>query len=597
MPTLDTLVARMHMEETNLKLCSGNTTEEALVMRFRNIIRGSHGRGRTWTDRNQVQPGRGDHSRGNFVNTSRSEIFYFRCNKPGHIARYCLAPASEVQQPFRPTLGAHLEEIVLDTFDESFQLALEALSLEDDAEWVIDSGASRHLSGNTQAFHSIDSSALAGSAVSAGGQNHPIQGQGTVNLPSPLGGIKQISSVYFVLGLNRNLLFVGQITELGCFVIFDEARCIALTKQKPCRIVARGKRDPKNGLYVLSLVSENLHMNLVVLQPSSFSLEANSCHQSLPIPSLATVKELPGRVDLELNSVSKISREASLWHCRMGHLSFPYLAQLNGRDVGLPLIPTPSNQKHCSSCQQGKNARMKFPKIATARAAGILDLIHLDLCGPLLVHSLGGSKYFVTSTDDFSRKIWIYFMVSKDQTFAKFRIFKSMIENLTGVKIKSIRTNGGREYTYGEFVAFCEQHGIRKEKTAAYSPHQNGLAERRNHSILEKTRSILLGAGAPAFLWAEVAKTDVYLLNHSSTKANVGGRPEEKFTGRTPSLRHLRVFGCMVFVHIPERYRNKLESRSECGVFVGYDDSTKGYRVYLPHKRTITVNRDERGFY
>jgi transposase InsO family protein len=351
---------------------------------------------------------------------------------------------------------------------------------------------------------------------------------------------------------------------------------------------------------VLNSVSENLHMNLVVLQPSSFSplsnnnlsLEANSCHQSLPIPSLATVKELPGRVDLELNnnSVSKISGEASLWHRRMGHLSFPYLAQLSRRDVGLPLIPAPSNQKHCSSCQQGKNARTKFPKTATARAAGILDLVHSDLCGLLPVHSLGGSKYFVTFTDDFSRKTWIYFMASKDQTFAKFRTFKSMIENLTGVKIKSIRTDGGGEYTSGEFVAFYKQHGIRKEKTAAYSPHQNGLAERRNRSILEKTRSMLLGVGAPAFLWVEAAKTAIYLLNRSPTKANTGRLPEEKFMGGTLSLRHLRIFGCMVFVHIPERYRSKLESRSERGVYVGYDDSTKGYRVYLPHKRTVTVS-------
>jgi transposase InsO family protein len=111
-----------------------------------------------------------------------------------------------------------------------------------------------------------------------------------------------------------------------------------------------------------------------------------------------------------------------------------------------------------------------------------------------------------------------------------------MIENLTGVKIKSICTNGGREYTSGEFVAFCEQHGIRKEKIAAYSPHQNGLAERRNRSILEKTRSMLLGVGAPAFLWVEAAKTAVYLLNHSLTKKNAGGLPEEKFTGGTPSL-------------------------------------------------------------
>jgi transposase InsO family protein len=428
---------------------------------------------------------------------------------------------SKVQQPPRQTLGAHLEETTLDTSDESFQLALEALSFENDAEWVIDSGASRHFSGNAQAFHSIDSSALAGSAVSAGGQSHPIQGQGTVNLSSPSGEIKQISSVYFVPGLNRNLLSVGQIVELGCVVIFDEARCIALTKQKPCRIVARGKRDPRNGLYVLSLVSENLHMNSVVLQlssasPSSLSLEVNSCSLNSSIISSPEIREsvnLDANLEMNSTSTSKISSEASLWHRTMGHLNFPYLAQLSRKNTGIPLLPVPSSQQHCTSCHQGKNARTKFPKVATTHATRILDLVHSDLCGPLPVHSIGGSEYFITFTDDFSRKTWIYFMASKDQTLAKFRIFKSMIETLTGVKIKTLRTDGGGEYTSGAFVAYCEQHGIRKEKTAAYSPHQNGLAERRNRSILEKTRSMLLGAGVPAFLWAETAKTAVYLFS------------------------------------------------------------------------------------
>jgi hypothetical protein len=194
--------------------------------------------------------------------------------------------------------------------------------------------------------------------------------------------------------------------------------------------------------------------------------------------------------------------------------------------------------------------------------------------------------------DDFSRKTWIYFMASKDQTFAKFRILKSMIENLTGVKIKSIRTDGRGEYTFGEFVAFYELHGIKKEKSVAYSPHQNGLAERRNRLILEKTCSMLLGARAPAFLWAEASKTAIYLLNRSPTKANTSGLLEERFTGIMPSMKHLRAFGCLAYVHILEQHRNKLDSRYERGVFVGYDDSTKGYRVYLSHKRTATINQD-----
>ena len=103
---------------------------------------------------------------------------------------------------------------------------------------------------------------------------------------------------------------------------------------------------------------------------------------------------------------------------------------------------------------------------------------------------------------------------------------------------------------------------------------------------------MLLGSWAPTFLWAEIVKTALYLLNHSPTNENGGGLPKEKFIGVMPSLRHLQAFGCMVFIHIPKWYRDKLESRLEQGVFIGYDDSTKGYMVYLPHKRKVTVSWD-----
>ena len=151
-------------------------------------------------------------------------------------------------------------------------------------------------------------------------------------------------------------------------------------------------------------------------------------------------------------------------------------------------------------------------------------------------------------------------MANKDQTFANFWIFESMIENLTSVKIKSIRTDGKGEYTSRKFMAFCELYGIRKQKSASYSLHQNGLAERRNRSILEK--SVLLRVGAPAFLWAEAMKTAIYLLNRSPTKANIGGLPKERFTGIILSLKHLCAFGYLAYIYIPERYRNKLDSRN-----------------------------------
>jgi transposase InsO family protein len=479
-------------------------------------------------------------------------------------------------------------------------MALEALNVEDDGDWIIDSGASRHFLGNEQAFTSLEPSTLQGKAMSAGGQSHPIQGQGSIRLSSPTGEIKKISSVYFVPGLNKNLLSVGQITELGCFVVFDEHKCIVATKSTPSRIVARGERSPTNGLYFLKTVVSDLQMNSMALELSQnkkqatislTALESNSIVTWNPRPSHNIVTKIEQK-NLEVNSISHASAEAYLWHRRTGHLNFQYLSQLSRQQVGLPEISAPNGSKHCDSCHKGKSARSKIPKLATRRSKAILEIIHSDPCGPLPVQSLGRTSYFITFTDDYSRKTWIYFMSGKDQTFSKFRLFKQTIEKLTGVSIKTLRLDRGGEYQLGEFKTFCLEAGIKQELTATYSPFQNGLAECRNRSILEKARSMMLGSGVPSFLWAEAAKTAVYLLNRSPTRANLGVTPDEKFSNLKLNLRHLRSFGCMVFMHTPEQFRNKLEPRSEHAIFVGYDEATKGYRVYLPHKRAVVVNRD-----
>lgn len=102
----------------------------------------------------------------------------------------------------------------------------------------------------------------------------------------------------------------------------------------------------------------------------------------------------------------------------------------------------------------------------------------------------------------------------------------------------------------------------------------------------------MLEVGLPSFLWAELAKTSMYLLNRSPTKAHSGHIPEETFSRKIVNLLHLRAIGCLTLVHIPDRYMKKLQQIAEKGDLVGYDDSTKGYCVYMPHKHTVTVTRD-----
>jgi transposase InsO family protein len=120
-----------------------------------------------------------------------------------------------------------------------------------------------------------------------------------------------------------------------------------------------------------------------------------------------------------------------------------------------------------------------------------LDLIHLDVCGSMIVASLNGYLYYVLFIDDHSRKTWIYFLKNKDGVLAKFQEFKAQVENLTGRKIKVLRSDNGGEYTSKEFINFCIEAGIKRELIVPYNPQQNGVAERKNRTIIEATKAMI----------------------------------------------------------------------------------------------------------
>jgi transposase InsO family protein len=132
----------------------------------------------------------------------------------------------------------------------------------------------------------------------------------------------------------------------------------------------------------------------------------------------------------------------------------------------------------CKGCALGKNVKATFPSSET-RSKGILHLIHSDVEGPMPVVSVKGASYYVTFIDDFSRKSWIYFMKTKDEVFSHFRAFKTQMENMTGRKIETLRTDNEGEYTSTKFLDLCKEAGIKREKIVAYNPQQNGVAERK----------------------------------------------------------------------------------------------------------------------
>jgi hypothetical protein len=238
-----------------------------------------------------------------------------------------------------------------------------------------------------------------------------------------------------------------------------------------------------------------------------------------------------------------------------------------------------------------EDIKKPFPS-SNNRSKEILDLIHSDVCGPMPVISLGGSLYYVIFIDDYSRKTWLYLLKSKDEVFSKFQEFKAEIENLANKKIKTLRTDNGGEYTSKEFVAFCKSIGIRRELVVPHNPQQNGVAERKNRSIKETVKALLNDQGLSMFLWGEATMTVIYVQNRIPHCILKDMTPEEAFSGKKPNIENLGIFGCPVYSHIPKDKRNKLEPSGKKGIFVGYSDSSKAYRIYIPEQHKIEVTRD-----
>ena len=218
--------------------------------------------------------------------------------------------------------------------------------------------------------------------------------------------------------------------------------------------------------------------------------------------------------------------------------------------------------------------------------------MHSDIWGPASVASYGGALYFIIFVDDLSRHTSVYFMSTRDQALSKFKEYKSWAEKQTGKQLKKFRSDGAGEYTSQAFDAFLKQCGIERQLPPARTPEQNGVAERCIKTVTEMMRCMLVGRKLNRALWAEAVATAVYTKNRLPTKAVPDKTPEEVWTGKKPSVLHMRVFGCIAHVLVPSMKRSKLDAKSVECIFVGYSSGQKAYRVYNPATKKLVVSRD-----
>ena len=353
-------------------------------------------------------------------------------------------------------------------------------------------------------------------------------------------------------GITKNLISVGTLADQQKTLVFRSHGCFVID-DATSRIEMFAPRENRKGLYRLSGVQASSGLEANLLYPNS---------------------------------------QTALWHKRLGHFHTKGLQRMMRFEAvkGLPQLHF--SRHTCSGCQLGKHTRTKLPKQTRNQATRILELIHSDVCGPFRVNSLGGHRYFVTFIDDFSRKVWIYFISHKSQVLSKFQHFVQLMETSTGQTIKTLRSDNGGEYTSKAFSEFCSTKGISRELPPPYTPERNGVAERRNRSLLDITRCLLLDKALPGHLWGEAVKAAGVILNLRSTKRHPDKTPEELFSGKKPTISHLKVFGSPAFVHIPKVSRSKLEPRSEQCTLLGFDETAKAFRCYRPSTRKVFISRD-----
>ncbi|KAM1709691.1 hypothetical protein ACFXTN_000166 [Malus domestica] len=210
---------------------------------------------------------------------------------------------------------------------------------------------------------------------------------------------------------------------------------------------------------------------------------------------------------------------------------------------------------------------------------GTGNLVEVAGKGTLIIETMKGRSYI--------RDVMLV-----PEVFGMFKKFRTMVELQCGYSLKKLRSDRGGEFTSTEFNAFCESIGMERQLTVSYTPQQNGVAKRKNRTIVEMAKSMLHEKDLPYKLWGEAVNTTVYLLNRCPTSALNCVTPFEAYSGRRPGIKHLKVFGAACYSLIPRYLRHKLEASSIKGVFIGYAACDKGYRILNPTTMKVIMSRD-----
>ncbi|GKC10066.1 putative ribonuclease H-like domain-containing protein [Tanacetum coccineum] len=407
--------------------------------------------------------------------------------------------------------------------------------------FIVDSGCTKHMTGNLKLLCNFVEKFL-GTVRFGNDQFAPILGYGDL-----IQGNVTIKRVYYVEGLNHNLFSVGQFCDADLEVAFRKSTCFVRDLQGNDLLTGSRGSD----LYTISLQETT---------------------SSTPICFMAKASPT----------------QAWLWHRRLSHLNFDYITLLSKKDVvtGLPKLKYVRDQL-CSSCEMSKAKRSSFKTKAVPSSKGRLNLLHMDLCGPMRVASINGKKYILVIVDDYSRYTWTLFLRSKDETPEVLKDFLTMIQRNLQAQVITVRTDRGTEFLNKTLHAYFKEEGIEHQTSTPRTPEQNGVVERRNRTLVEAARTMLSASKLPLSFWAEAVATACYTQNRSIIISTQGKTAYHIINDRKPSIKHLHIFGCTCYITRDGENLDKMKEKGDPCVMVGYSTQSKGYRVYNKRTRLI----------
>ncbi|GJV19141.1 putative ribonuclease H-like domain-containing protein [Tanacetum coccineum] len=425
----------------------------------------------------------------------------------------------------------------------NYSLLLNALAGQPTAEGVqgkmekavIDSGCSRHMTGNKCYLDEYED--YDGGFVSFGDGKGRISGKGKIKT-----GSLDFDDVYFCKELKYNLFSVSQICDKKNNVLFTDTECLVLSSD-------------------FKLLDESQVLLRVPRKDNIYSVDLKSV---VPTGGLTC---LIAKATID---------ESNTWHRRLGHINFKTMNKLvKGNLVkGLP-SKIFENDHSCVACQKGKQHKASYKTKLVNSISKPLHMLHMDLFGPTNVKSLMKKSYCLVVTDDFSRFSWVFFLATKDETSGILKTFITEIENQLDHKVKVIRSDNGTEFKNSIMNQFCEMKGIKREFSMARTPQQNGVAERKNRTLIEAARTMLVDSKLPTTFWAEAVNTACYVLNRVLVIKPHNKTPYELIRGRPPLIDFMKPFGCPVTILNTRDHLGKFDGKADEGYFVGYSVGNK----------------------